>query len=247
MAISDVVLSCHGIGYAYGDVPVLEDVSLELRQGECVAVLGQSGTGKTTLFNVLAGIDQPTTGEIYRATNVGYMLQKDLLVPWKRLIDNFSLPLLLQGDKQAGARNKARRYFELFGLGGLEHRYPFELSGGQLKRAAFLRTFLYSKGLMLLDEPFSGLDAFTREQMIEWLQQRKVELGLSILLVTHDIDEAIGMSDRLYVLKEGPPSHLWPSLHVPEKQEEIRHYLQVAELKNEVRRRIFSPILKGVE
>ena len=112
----DVVLACQGIDYSYGELPVLKEVSLELKKGEYVSVLGQSGTGKTTLFNVLAGLDEPTSGVVHRSATVGYMLQKDMLLPWKRLIDNVSLPFVLGGDKRGAARQKALPFFERFGL-----------------------------------------------------------------------------------------------------------------------------------
>ena len=243
----DVVLACQGIDYSYGELPVLKEVSLELKKGEYVSVLGQSGTGKTTLFNVLAGLDEPTSGVVHRSATVGYMLQKDMLLPWKRLIDNVSLPFVLGGDKRGAARQKALPFFERFGLMGLEYRYPSELSGGQQKRAAFLRTFLYSNGLMLLDEPFTGLDAITRDEMYRFLLQNKKALGLSILLVTHDIEEAITLSDRLYVLSNDSPATLWPPLVIPREENEQDRYIVTGQLRDEVRRRIFSPILKSVE
>ncbi len=232
-----LVLSCRGLRKYYGQELILHDIDLELHQGELVSILGQSGTGKTTLFNVLTGIDREAEGVITRKSPIGYMLQKDMLLPWKRLIDNVALPLVLAGENQKAAREKAADFLEVFGLKGLEFRYPARLSGGQRRRAAFLRTYLYSRNLMLLDEPFTGLDAITRGQLYEWLLAHKEKLGISILLITHDIEEAIVLSDRIYVLSQGPPSSLWPSLQVPGKRS-----AQTDDLRGEIRRRIFTVI-----
>lgn len=216
-AIKTLVLSCRQVSKSYGSHPVLQDVNLDLYRGELVSVLGQSGSGKTTLFNILTGLDQDAGGVINRPDRVGYMLQKDTLLPWKRLVDNVALPLLLAGMSKKEARDQAAGYFELFGLKGLEYRYPRQLSGGQSRRAGFLRTYLYSRDVMLLDEPFVGLDPITAGQLYDWLGATKEELGLSILLITHRMEEAMILSDRIYVLGQGPPSSLWPSLQVPEE------------------------------
>ncbi len=235
-----LVLSCDGLESRYGDEVILHDIHLTLHQGELVSILGQSGTGKTTLFNHLAGIDPAVKGQIFRASRPGYMLQKDLLLPWKRLIDNVSLPLVLAGEKKLAAREKAGSYFETFGLQGLAHRYPSQLSGGQRRRAALLRTYLYANELMLLDEPFTGLDAITRGQLQEWLLQHKEALGLSILLITHDIEEALALSDRIYVLSPGPPSSLWPPLQVSKEAGAGPDYPAKERLRQEISRRIFT-------
>lgn len=235
-----LALSCAGLESRYGDEVILWDINLTLRQGELVSILGQSGTGKTTLFNHLAGIDEPERGRLFRASRPGYMLQKDLLLPWKRLADNVALPLVLAGDKRQVAREKAEDYFETFGLQGLARRYPSQLSGGQRRRAALLRTYLYANELMLLDEPFTGLDAITRGQLHDWLLAHKEALGLSILLITHDLEEALTLSDRIYVLSPGPPSTLWPPLQVPQGLEAGQDYPQKEGLRQEIRRRIFT-------
>lgn len=229
------ILSCKGIHKTYGRSLILRDVSLELHEGELAAVLGQSGSGKTTLFNILAGLDQEVEGRVERMERVGYMLQKDLLMPWKRLIDNIALPLVLEGQSRQEARREAEFYLPAFGLQGLGHRYPGRLSGGQRRRAAFLRTYLYSRHLMLLDEPFTGLDAITRGQLYDWLLDQKERLGLSILLITHDIEEALVLADRIYVLSQGPPSSLWPPLEGLKGEGQ-----QAGTLRHEIRRRLFS-------
>ncbi|HNZ63737.1 MAG TPA: ATP-binding cassette domain-containing protein [Bacillota bacterium] len=246
------VLSCNAINKRYGDDLILRDVHLTLKRGEIVSVLGQSGSGKTTLFNILAGLESDFSGEVSRPLRVGYMLQKDLLLPWKRVIDNIALPLLLKGTGRKEARSQAGAYLETFGLTGLAHRYPATISGGQRQRAALLRTYLYSRDLMLLDEPFSGLDAITREQLYQWLLSHQETLGMSILLITHDIEEAIALSDRVYVMTQGPAATLWPSVGVPHdarmrpRNEIADAYLseeqlaQVGRIRVEIRRRLFS-------
>ncbi|NLB51192.1 MAG: ABC transporter ATP-binding protein [Clostridiaceae bacterium] len=241
MADERIVLSGQGIHKSYGQELILYDVNLELGQGELVSILGQSGSGKTTLFNVLTGLDRQEKGTVVRTARIGYMLQKDMLLPWKRLIDNVALPLVLSGTRKKEAREAAASYFEDFGLEGLEYRYPARVSGGQRRRAAFLRTYLYSRNLMLLDEPFTGLDAITRGQLYQWLLDHKEKLGLSILLITHDVEEALRLSDRIYVLSQGPPSTLWPSLDGLKGQKGGEE-----KLRQEIHRRLFARIEEPV-
>jgi len=193
-------------------MPIINDVSFYLRKNEFVTLIGPSGCGKSTIFNMIAGTvpidqgkiyidNQDCTGEIGR---VSYMYQKDLLLPWKKVIDNTILPLLIKGVKIMDARNKVAPYFQLFGLEGFEYKYPFQLSGGMRQRAALLRTYMFSRDIVLLDEPFGGLDAITRSRMQVWLLQVVENMEASVLFVTHDIEEAIYLSDRIYVLSERP-------------------------------------------
>lgn len=238
----EVILACRGLDKNYGADPILRRIDLTLYRGELVSILGQSGTGKTTLFNILAGLDQADRGDLFARAKIGYMLQKDLLLPWKKLIDNVALPLRLSGDRKKEAREKAIDHFEVFGLEGLENRYPYQLSGGQRRRAAFLRTYLHARELMLLDEPFTGLDAINRDQLHGWLMDHKEELGLSILLISHDIEEALALSDRIYVLSQGPPSSLWPALSVPRAGEGRDFGGAKDRLREEVKRRLFAPM-----
>lgn len=213
--MSRLLLSCKNIHKSYDGMPVLEDISLELHRGEIVAILGKSGSGKSTLFNLLACLDTPDSGQINHHARVGYMMQKDLLLDWKTVQDNIALPLLLRSVLKDEARATARKYLPVFGLEGLEDRWPATLSGGQRQRSALLRTWLYSQELMLLDEPFSGLDALTREALYEWLLEHKEELGLSILLITHSIEEAMLLADRLYILQGELPSRLSLPIEIP--------------------------------
>ena len=144
---------------------------------------------------------QDFTGE---PGHVSYIYQKDLLLPWKRVIDNTALPLLIKGERVADARKRVTPYLKLFGLEDFEYKYPFQLSGGMRQRAALLRTYMFSRDILLLDEPFGGLDAITRSKMQTWLLQVIEKIKPSVLFITHDIEEAIYLSDRIYILSERP-------------------------------------------
>ena len=192
--------------------PVLAGVQLTVNPGEFVSIIGPSGCGKSTLLNIIAGLDQPDAGTIEldgdavgnRLGRVGYMQQKDLLLPWRTVLDNAALGLEIQGVSRRQARRQALELTSLFGLSGFEHQYPFTLSGGMRQRAAFLRTMLLDQDVVLLDEPFGALDALTRVQMQEWLMELWGTLKMTIILITHDVDEAILLSDRVYVLTARP-------------------------------------------
>jgi len=193
-------------------MPIIEDISFHLDKGEFVTLIGPSGCGKSTIFNMIAGIVPIDEGKIYidgqdytgESGHVSYMYQKDLLLPWKKVIDNAALPLIIRGLNVRESREKVAPYFGLFGLEGFEYKYPFQLSGGMRQRAALLRTYMFSKDILLLDEPFGGLDAITRSKMQTWLMEVIGKIEASVLFVTHDIEEAIYLSDRIYVLTERP-------------------------------------------
>jgi ABC-type nitrate/sulfonate/bicarbonate transport system ATPase subunit len=193
-------------------LPVLLDIDLAAADGEFISVIGPSGCGKSTLFNILSGLDRPSKGEVLldgrlekrRIGRVGYMPQKDLLLPWLTVLDNTALGLLMAGIGKEKARAEARSWFERFGLAGFERQYPATLSGGMRQRAALLRTFLAKKEVMLLDEPFGALDSLTRSEMQEWLLDVWSQFRKTVIFVTHDIDEAILLSDRIYVMSPRP-------------------------------------------
>lgn len=205
-------LKINGVTKAFGEEKIIEDVCLELREGEIVSLLGVSGAGKTTLFNVIAGLSTPESGQVLldgeditgKPGKVSYMLQKDLLLPYRTIVDNVALPLIIGGMKKKEAREKAASYFPEFGLAGTEKKYPCQLSGGMKQRAALLRTYLFSKKVALLDEPFSALDMLTKSSMHEWYLEVMEKIRLSTLFITHDIDEAILLSDRIYLLGGKP-------------------------------------------
>lgn len=206
------VLQVKGVSKSFEQEQIIQDISIELREGEIVSLLGVSGGGKTTLFNIIAGLSEPDGGKVYlenedvtgKPGNVSYMLQKDLLLPYRTIVDNVALPLIIRGMKKKEARQKAASYFKEFGLAGTEKKYPAQLSGGMKQRAALLRTYLFSEKVALLDEPFSALDMLTKSTVHEWYLDVMEKIKLSTLFITHDIDEAILLSDRIYLLTGRP-------------------------------------------
>jgi ABC-type nitrate/sulfonate/bicarbonate transport system ATPase subunit len=191
---------------------VLDDIELTVGESEFVSIIGPSGCGKSTLLNIVAGLDSADSGTTSvegtqgssSLGQVGYMQQKDLLLPWRTVLDNTILGLELSGVPKRQARSRALELTKTFGLDGFEGQYPYALSGGMRQRAAFLRTMLMDQEVILLDEPFGALDALTRVQMQEWLLQLWDSLRKTIVLITHDMDEAILLSDRVYVLTPRP-------------------------------------------
>lgn len=218
------LLEAKHITKEYDGRVIIRDISIHLEQGELVSLLGLSGSGKTTLFHVLSGLTRPGEGEVLlhgreitgRPGAVSYMQQKDLLFAHKKVIDNVSLPLVLRGMNKKEARKKANDLFEEFGLEGTQYQYPSQLSGGMRQRAAFLRTYLssfhsaytgsgeMSHGVALLDEPFSALDTITKSQIHTWYLDMMQKIDLSTIFITHDIDEAILLSDRIYLMTGTP-------------------------------------------
>lgn len=190
----------------------LENVSLEIHDNEVVVVLGPSGCGKSTLLNIISGLLTPDRGGIKidgldwsgKTGRVSYMQQKDLLLDSCTILDNLSIPLVLKGVRKAEARERARSHLKDFGLEGFAGYYPRQLSGGMRQRAALLRTYLFAQDVLLLDEPFASLDAITRHKMHLWLLELQKSCQSSILLVTHDIEEALLMADRIYVFSARP-------------------------------------------
>ncbi len=200
------------ISKSFGCNHVLKNISIELNQGELVCLLGVSGGGKTTLFNIISGLLIPDSGQVLLDGNditnkpghISYMLQKDLLLPYRTIEDNAALPLLLKGMNKKEARMQVTQLFSQFGLEGTEKKYPSQLSGGMRQRAALLRTYTFSKDVALLDEPFSALDTLTKSSMHKWYLNVMDKIQLSTLFITHDIDEAILISDRIYLLSGSP-------------------------------------------
>lgn len=208
----DPVLDARGIRKSFGDLLVLDGISLTLRKREVVSILGPSGCGKSTLLHILSGLDRPGSGAVYLegreitgyAGAVSYQQQKDLLLPWSTITDNVGLALELAGTGRHRAREIAEASLEEFGLAGFGGYYPHQLSGGMRQRAALLRTHLYSRSVMLLDEPFGALDTITRASMHDWLLDLLGRIETSVLLVTHDVEEAILLADRVIVLSPAP-------------------------------------------
>lgn len=195
-----------------GAFQALAPVTLSITQGRFVSLIGPSGCGKSTIFNIVAGLLQPTSGRVFidgsDATGtigrVGYMLQKDLLLPWRTVLDNVILGMEIQGVPLREARERALPLLRRYGLAGFEHLYPNALSGGMRQRAALLRTLLFDSDVMLLDEPFGALDAQTKLHMQEWLLQLWSDFGKTVVFVTHDVEEAIYLSDEMYVMGTRP-------------------------------------------
>lgn len=219
------VLKVNEVSKAFENEKIIENISLELHEGEIVSLLGVSGGGKTTLFNIIAGLSVPDKGEVFldgenitgKPGFISYMLQKDLLLPYRTILDNVALPLIIRGMKKKEAREKASVYFEEFGLEGTQKKYPAQLSGGMKQRAALLRTYMFSEKVALLDEPFSALDMLTKGTVHEWYLDVMEKIKLSTLFVTHDIDEAILLSDRIYLLT-GKPGTITKEIVIKEQK-----------------------------
>jgi len=195
-----------------GSLEVLAGVDLHVGDGEFVSIIGPSGCGKSTLFNIVAGLEFPDDGGISVAgqpatgqpEHFAYMPQKDLLLPWYRVADNASLGLRVQGVSRRKARKAAIDLFPVFGLAGFERSWPSQLSGGMRQRVALMRTVMQNRDVLLLDEPFGALDALTRTQMQSWLTDVWEQYHWTIILITHDIREAVFLSDRVYILGPRP-------------------------------------------
>lgn len=206
------LLEVKNIRKSYYRLHTIEDISLKLEKNQFVSILGPSGCGKSTLFNIISGLELPDQGRIIidgkdyngKTGRVSYMYQKDLLLPWNNIINNVCLPLFIKGETKKDSYLKAKKYLLDFGLEGFEDKYPNQLSGGMRQRAALLRTYLFSNDIMLLDEPFGNLDAITRRKMQLWLLEILDKIKASVLFITHDIDEAIFLSDRIYLLSKRP-------------------------------------------
>lgn len=193
-------------------IPVLEDVSFKVMPGEFVTIIGASGSGKSTLFNLCVGLLEPDEGEILidgeklknRMGMVGYMPQSDLLLPWRSVLNNVIIPLEIQGIPRRESRQKALEMLPHFGLKTFENEYPSALSGGMRQRAALLRTWLMGSSTLLLDEPFGALDALTRKELQNWLLRVWQEFGRTVMFITHDVEEAVFLADRVIVLSDRP-------------------------------------------
>ena len=239
-------LKVSGITFTYEEAPVLEDVNIELHEHELVSILGASGCGKTTLFHIISGLHKPQQGKVVLNGNditgcpgqISYMMQKDLLLPYRTIEDNVSLPLVLKGEKKRKAREKVSLYFEEFGLEGTQKKYPRQLSGGMRQRAALLRTYMFSRDVALLDEPFSALDTLTKSEMHRWYLDVMDKIHLSTLFITHDIDEAILLSDRIYLLT-GKPGRVTEEIIIKEPKPRKREFNLTEEFL-EYKRRILE-------
>ncbi|MDB5084143.1 MAG: transporter ATP-binding protein [Bacilli bacterium] len=260
--MSDLKLELQGVSKTFAMqggrmVQAVGPVDLLIPDHRFISIVGPSGCGKSTLFNIISGLDEASVGTIYvdgkrvngLAGITGYMLQKDLLLPWRTILDNVILGLQIQGTPKREAKNKALPLLEKYGLGGFEYLYPAQLSGGMRQRAALLRTILYNREIILLDEPFGALDAQTRSMMQEWLLDLWDDFQKTILFITHDIDEAIYLSDEVYIMSARPGTikrHLKIDLPRPRKPHIVTspHFMG---LKEEALRTLSEETMKAYQ
>jgi len=202
-------LAALSVGKRFGDLEVLRDVSLTLGERETVALLGPSGCGKTTLLRIILGLERADEGRVMGALDrAGYLPQGGLLFPWKTVIENAALPLQIRGVDRATRRAAVAEHLPAFGLIGFETAYPHELSGGMVQRVALLRALMTGCPVLVLDEPFGALDVLTRHRMQDWLAELIGRLDRAMLFVTHDLEEAIALAERIVILSARPASVL---------------------------------------
>jgi ABC-type nitrate/sulfonate/bicarbonate transport system ATPase subunit len=213
LSFQDIGVALRGVRRSFRELTALEGLELDLRPREVLAVVGPSGCGKSTLLELVAGLQQPDAGSVVaagagdpagRRAACAYMPQRDLLLPWRDALGNAALALECQGVPRSEARSRAEPLFERFGLAEFERSRPAELSGGMRQRVAFLRTLLPGRPVLLLDEPFGALDAITRAAMQQWLAGALAEEPRTTLLVTHDVEEAVFLADRVAVMSARP-------------------------------------------
>ena len=203
-------LEIKNLSYSFGDNHILKDINIYVKENEVVAIVGSSGVGKSTLFNLIAGVLKKQSGEIIingsddYIGKVAYMLQKDLLFEHKTIINNIILPLIIAKIDKKVALEEGRKILKQFNLEKYADKYPKQLSGGMRQRVALIRTYMFKRNIFLLDEAFSALDAITKKELHKWYINLKKEFNLTTLLITHDIEEAIFLSDRIYILANKP-------------------------------------------
>ena len=204
------ILDIKNLSYSFGNNPILKDINIHVNENEMDAIVGSSGVGKSTLFNLIAGVLKKQTGEItINGSNdyigkVAYMLQKDLLFEHKTIINNVILPLIIAKVNKKEALEEGNKILKQFNLDKYANKYPQQLSGGMRQRVALIRTYMFKRKIFLLDEAFSALDAITKKELHKWYLDLKKEFNLTTLLITHDIEEAVFLSDRIYILGNKP-------------------------------------------
>ena len=204
------ILEVKNLSYSFGNNPILKNINIHVNENEMVAIVGSSGVGKSTLFNLIAGVLKKQTGEItIDGSNdyigkVAYMLQKDLLFKHKTIINNVILPLIIAKVNKKETLEEGNKILKQFNLDKYANKYPQQLSGGMRQRVALIRTYMFKRKIFLLDEAFSALDAITKKELHKWYLDLKKEFNLTTLLITHDIEEAVFLSDRIYILGNKP-------------------------------------------
>lgn len=231
---------------------LIENLNFHVNKGEFVSIIGPSGCGKSTIFRLISRLEEASSGDILiNNTNinslnkcVGYMPQSDLLIPWRTILENASLPMEISSKNKKEAKDKAEEFLKIFGLEKYKNSYPKDLSGGMKQRVSFIRTLLTGAEVMLLDEPFSALDAITKISMQEWLLDQWSSLKKTILFITHDVEEALFLSNKIFVVSEKPITKL-KEVKVPLEYPRDRHMLSRAEildikeeLVNELKQRV---------
>jgi NitT/TauT family transport system ATP-binding protein len=213
------MLRADHVSLSYGAEPVLEGASLSIEAGQFVSLVGPSGSGKSSLLRAVMGLQAISAGRIDKeglaANDIGILFQDDALLPWRTAVENVALGLRLNGRDRRAARAEAEEWLARLSLSGFETRYPRELSGGQRKRVALAQVLALKPRLLLMDEPFASLDAIVRARVIQDVASLVEEEGISVLLVTHDLEEAISLSDRVYLLSQGPRARITQQYDVP--------------------------------
>jgi ABC-type nitrate/sulfonate/bicarbonate transport system ATPase subunit len=255
--MNDGKLVVADVRHEFGGTAALAKTSLELRAGEFVSIVGPSGCGKSTLFNIVSGLIRPTAGRVLldgkdvtgRTGHVGYMLQKDLLLPWRTVTENIVLAASLHGRVTRRDRQEAVDLAERYGLGEFVNHYPHALSGGMRQRVALMRTLAFHKDVMLLDEPFGALDSQTRLRMQHWLLEVWAEQSRTVLFVTHDVDEAIFLSDRVLVMS-ARPGEMRASFEIPLERPRAFDLLTseaFTDLKRDILKLLYSETVRQLE
>ncbi len=247
------MLTFDGVSFTYqSGNSILDNLSFNILPGEFISIVGVSGSGKSTIFRLVTGLDEPSEGTISllgnqnspRLGKVGYMPQQDLLLPWRTILENACLPLEIAGIDKKTAGKQVLPLLHEFGLGGTEDNYPGELSGGMKQRVAFLRAVLSGNPLLLLDEPFSALDAITRLTMQEWLINQWEKRKSTVLFITHDVEEALFLSDRILLLQNKPVTS-FVEIEVPLGRPRTRsdlHQPEILKLKEQLLSKLQSEV-----
>jgi ABC-type nitrate/sulfonate/bicarbonate transport system ATPase subunit len=252
-----VKLHIDGVRHSFGETDALAPTSLEVAEREFVSIVGPSGCGKSTLFNIVSGLIRPTAGHVLldgrdvtgTTGHVGYMLQKDLLLPWRTVTENIVLGAALHGRVSRRDRREATALARRYGLADFVDHYPHALSGGMRQRVALMRTLAFRKDVMLLDEPFGALDSQTRLSMQQWLLQVWADQKRTIVFITHDVDEAIFLSDRVHVMS-ARPCHIRASFEIKlprPRSFDILTSDPFTDLKREILGLIYSETIKQLE